>query len=632
MRCRIPVLISLSLILPTIGWAAPEFQSIQPLLKRHCLECHSGDKPAAKIDFSAFQTQKQAMAADDIWERVHEVIQGGTMPPNSNPALPDDQRKQFEHWYEQSFLQVTEIVPGPSPLRHLTRREYQNTLEDLLGIQLNQELAKDGFRFMKPPPSIVEKMLPPDPPGGSGFRNDAAVSSLDQASIIKMLQIARYSVDQIDSSDSAKGLVFGNAESAEELLRSFVIRAFRRPPQEQDITPYLAIYRASRSNGHSHEIAIKDSLVAILTSPNFLYRIEGDDSSAASIYQVQSSELAVRLSYFLWSSTPDASLLQAGINESLLQAETLESQVDRMLQSPKLREFSRNFGGQWLGFHEVISDQVISTGNNNVVKQRLAMYDEALMYFEYLVRENRSIFELIDSQESYINKMLAGVYGIKGFQSPVSTRLAGREDAPDPLILWPHNDLNRGGFLTMAASMAITSAPQRTSPIRRGVWVLDKILGTPVPDPPAVVPPLEDARVPGRNLSVREQLELHTANESCHKCHQHIDPLGLGLENFGPLGRFRQNGVDATGTLPTGQSFTTPAELKKILITQYQEEIRSNVTRRMLAYALGRRLRYYDQPVVDDIIGQLKDGGDRFHVLVKAIISSVPFQFRSANQ
>tara|TARA_Y100000814_G_scaffold127223_1_gene92045 strand:- start:85 stop:639 length:555 start_codon:yes stop_codon:yes gene_type:complete len=184
----------------------------------------------------------------------------------------------------------------------------------------------------------------------------------------------------------------------------------------------------------------------------------------------------------------------------------------------------------------------------------------------------------------------------------------------------------------MAASMAITSAPQRTSPIRRGVWVLDKILGTPVPDPPAVVPPLEDARVPGRNRSVREQLELHTANESCHKCHQHIDPLGLGLENFGPLGRFRQNGVDATGTLPTGQSFTTPAELKKILITQYQEEIRSNVTRRMLAYALGRRLRYYDQPVVDDIIGQLKDGGDRFHVLVKAIISSVPFQFRSANQ
>ena len=158
----------------------------------------------------------------------------------------------------------------------------------------------------------------------------------------------------------------------------------------------------------------------------------------------------------------------------------------------------------------------------------------------------------------------------------------------------------------------------------------DKILGTPVPEPPAVVPPLEDTRVPGKTLTVREQLELHTANESCRNCHQHIDPLGLGLENFGPLGRFRTNNINAAGTLPTGQSFNTPAELKAILISQYSSQIRRNITERMLAYALGRRLRYYDKPVVDDLVKQLKDGEDRFHVLIKAIATSIPFQHRQA--
>ena len=177
--------------------------------------------------------------------------------------------------------------------------------------------------------------------------------------------------------------------------------------------------------------------------------------------------------------------------------------------------------------------------------------------------------------------------------------------------------------------MAITSAPQRTSPIRRGVWVLDKILGTPVPEPPPVVPPLEEGRVAGRNLSVREQLELHTTKADCKKCHQHIDPLGLGLENFGPFGRFRTNNIDASGTLPSGQSFSTPAELKEILIRDHREQIRRNVTRRMLAYALGRRLRYYDKPVIQDLIKQLEAGDDQFHTLVKSIVVSVPFQYRA---
>ena len=631
MRPFILIIASLTCTCLSTCQAAVDFKPVTTILENHCYECHSGEDPAAKLDFQAFETQKQAIESDDVWQRVHEVLRGGTMPPNSKNPVPSERLEQFEHWFDATFLQVTEIVPGTSPLRRLTRREYQNSLEDILGIRLNQELAKDGFRFMKPPPSIVEKLLPQDPPGSSGFRNDAAAMSLDQAGIIKMLQIARYSVDQINSFESSQRLVFQNSENATEILHHFLVRAFRREVSNSQINQYLAIYDASINSGNSHEIAIKDALVAILTSPQFLYRVEQHQPDARQSYRITSSEAATRLSYFLWSSPPDEQLLNAGIQNKLVSSNALEQQLPRMLESPKLREFARNFGGQWLGFHEVISDQVISSGNNNVVKQRLAMYDEAVMYFEYLVRTNRSIFEIVQSQESYINQMLASLYGIKGFKSPIPTRLAGREDAPDPLILWPHSDANRGGYLTMAASMTITSAPQRTSPIRRGVWVLDKILGTPVPEPPAVVPPLEDARIPGKALTVREQLELHTSNESCRVCHQHIDPLGLGLENFGPLGRFRTNGIDATGTLPTGQAFQTPADLKKILVTEYQEEIRRNITQRMLAYALGRRLRYYDKPVVDDIVQQLTAGGDRFHVLIHAIVTSIPFQYRESS-
>ena len=623
------LLFAIFLGLPSVTAAEIPFSQVSVILANRCVDCHSGDDPAGKIDFTAFANQRQAIEADELWERVHEVLRGGTMPPEDEEPLTEAEEKTVQGWFHQTFESVTEIVPGHAPLRRLTRREYQNSIEALLGIQLHQELAKDGFRFMKPPPTIVEKMLPTEPPGGSGFSNDAAVLNLDQTMLLKMLQIAQYSVDQIDSFDSSKELVFAEDTDPAVILNRFLRRAYRRDVQQDEVTKYLQIYHQSRDSGTEFQVAIKDALVAILTSPHFLFRFERKQAQAKAHYRITESELATRLSYFLWSSPPDEALLELAIAGKLSAPETLTAQIKRMLVSPRIREFSRNFAGEWLGFHEVISDQVISSGNNNLVKQRLAMYDEALFYFEYLVKENRSIFEVIDSKETYLNKMLAGVYGVKGFKSPVQLRLRGREDAPDPLVLWKLTNANRGGYLTMAASMAITSAPQRTSPIRRGVWVLDKILGTPVPEPPPVVPPLEEARVAGRNLSVREQLELHTTKADCKKCHQHIDPLGLGLENFGPLGRFRTNNIDASGTLPSGQSFSTPAELKEILIRDHREQIRRNVTRRMLAYALGRRLRYYDKPVIQDLIKQLEAGDDQFHTLVKSIVVSVPFQYRA---
>ncbi len=612
--------------------AEADFSRVVSVLEARCFGCHGPAKKKGKIDFSRFRGLRAAVAADDVWSRMRDKVEKGEMPPEEAEPLSGQQKEILLDWYRATFEAVTEAVPGPSPPRRLTRREYQNSLEELLGIRLQQEIATDGFRFMKPPPSIVEKLLPADPPGGSGFSNDASVLSLNQVTLVKCLRIAQYAVDQIDSVKGARERVFAGRTEAAPLLGQFARRAFRRPVSDREIAVPLRVFESSRAAGESFDRAIKDALIAVLTSSSFLYRIEAGSPDGAKMYPVSDFDLAARLSYFLWSTTPDDELLRLAGEGRLGKPDVLSAQVRRMLRSPKMRELARNFAGQWLGFRELLAPGTISRGNNKAVKLRLAMYDEALLYFEYLVKENRSVLEVVDSRKTYLNKVLAGLYGVRGFRSPVPKRLRGREDAPDPLILWELDDPNRGGYLTMAATMAITSAPQRTSPIRRGVWVLDKMLGTPVPDPPATVPALEKVAAGGRNLTAREQLELHASKPACNQCHRHIDPLGIGLENFGPTGRFRDQGIDAVGKLPTGQEFSTPVELKRILARDLSGQLRRNITERMLSYALGRRLRYYDEPVIRQLIEGLEKGDDRMHVLIDGLIRSVPFRYRASTR
>ena len=605
------------------------FEEVLSVLKSRCFGCHGPKKKKGKLDFSLYSDLTSALLADDIWKKMRTKVEEGEMPPKKAEPLTVEQKEILLDWYKATFEAVTEPVPGPSPPRRLTRREYQNSLEDLLGIELQQEIAKDGFRYMRPPPSIVEKLLLPDPPGASGFNNDGSVLGLNEAALIKYLQIAQYAVGQLDSVKGARELVFGGHKEAAPLLESFLVRAFRRPVEKAETAVYLGVYEKSRAAGESFDRAIKDVLMTALTSSNFLYRIEAAAPGASKPYLVSDFELATRLAYFLWSSTPDDELLRLAGAGKLSEPTVLSAQVQRMLKSPKIREFSRNFAGQWLGFRELLDSSVLVKGGNKLVKQRLAMHDEALLFFEYLVKANRPVLEILDSGKTYLNKILAAIYGVRGFRSPVAKKFRGREDAPDPLILWDIKDPNRGGYLTMAATMAITSAPQRTSPIRRGVWVLDKLLGTPVPDPPPAIPSLEQAGGGRRNLTVREQMKIHASKETCNKCHQHIDPLGLGLENFGPMGRFRSKGIDAAGKLPGGQEFSTPAELKKVLKSDFQGQIRRNIVVRMLSYALGRRLRYYDEPVISLLVRDLEKGEDRLHLLIEGIVRSVSFQYRA---
>ena len=604
------------------------FEEVLSVLKSRCFGCHGPKKQKGKLDFSLYPDLTLALLADDIWKKMRTKVEEGEMPPKKAEQLTAEQKEKLLDWYKATFEALTEPVPGPSLPRRLTRREYQNSLEDLLAIELQQEIAMDGFRYMRPPPSIVEKLLLPDPPGASGFNNDASVLGLNEAALIKYLQIAQYAIGQIDSVKGAREQVFAGHKEPAPLLGRFLRRVFRRPVAEDEIAVYLGIYEKSRAAGTSFDRAVKDALIAALTSSKFLYRIE-TSTSATEAYRVSDFDLATRLSYFLWSSTPDGELLRLAGAGKLSEPVVLSAQVQRMLKSPKIRELSRNFAGQWLGFRELLDSRALVKGGNKMVKLRLAMHDEALLFFEYLVKENRPVLEILDSGKTFLNKILAGTYGVRGFRSPVQKKIRGREDAPDPLILWDIKDPNRGGYLTMAATMAITSAPQRTSPIRRGVWVLDKLLGTPVPDPPPAIPSLEQAGGGRRNLTVREQMKIHASKETCNKCHQHIDPLGLGLENFGPMGRFRSKGIDAAGKLPGGQEFSTPAELKKVLKSDFQGQIRRNIVVRMLSYALGRRLRYYDEPVISLLVRDLEKGEDRLHLLIEGIVRSVPFQYRA---
>ena len=612
--------------------AEARFEEVVSILEARCFGCHGPEKKKGKVNFALYPDLKAALAADDLWKTMRKKVEEGEMPPEKAEQLTAEQKEKLLDWYRVTFEALTEPVPGPSLPRRLTRREYQNSLEDLLGIELQQEIARDGFRYMRPPPSIVEKLLLSDPPGASGFNNDASVLGLNEAALIKYLQIAQYAVGQIDSVKGAREQVFAGHKEPGSLLGQFLRRAFRRPVAEDEIAVYLGIYEKSRAAGASFDRAVKDALIAALTSSNFLYRIEVVDPGATTPYRVSDFDLATRLSYFLWSSTPDAELLGRAAEGKLAEGKVLSAEVQRMLKSPNVREFSRNFAGQWLGFRELLDSRSLVKGGNKMVKLRLAMHDEGLLFFEYLVKENRPVLEILDSQKTFLNKILAGTYGVRGFRSPVQKKFRGREDAPDPLILWELKDPNRGGYLTMAATMTITSAPQRTSPIRRGVWVLDKLLGTPVADPPPAIPSLEEAAAGRRNITIRQQMDLHASKETCNKCHRHIDPLGIGLENFGPMGRFRTKGIDAAGKLPDGQAFSTPAELKKVLKRDFRAQIRRNIASRMLSYALGRRLRYYDEPVILQLVESLEKGEDRLHVLIEGIVSSVPFQYREPSK
>jgi hypothetical protein len=411
-------------------------------------------------------------------------------------------------------------------------------------------------------------------------------------------------------------------EAAQRLLERFATRAFRRPAEPGEIERLLGLYDQQRAAGKSHVEAARVPLLSVLVSPQFLFRIERDraDRDEAGAFRLSDWELASRLSYFLWSSMPDEELFRLCAEGKLRDPAVLRAQVSRMLADPKAQALSENFAAQWLALRKLET----TTPDPELFPAftpslRRAMAAEVRYFFEAVMREDRSILEFVNADWTFANEELARQYGIKDVPGGTMRKI--------PLAGTP-----RGGVLTMAAVLTANSYPTRTSPVKRGKWILEEILGAPPPPPPPNVPELDTpARGQKAANTVRERLARHRADPNCSGCHVRMDALGLGLENFDAVGRWREKEgdlpIDPSGTLPGRKAFKGPAELKALLAGHEQEFARTLVEK-MFVYALGRGVQRGDRQEIKRVTAALAENGWRFSTLIAEIASSYPFQYR----
>jgi mono/diheme cytochrome c family protein len=407
-----------------------------------------------------------------------------------------------------------------------------------------------------------------------------------------------------------------------KIVTDFARRAFRRPVTAKEVEPYIRLVGLAKKNGDSFEEGLCVAVQAILVSPHFLFRIEKDTPTTAASKDgarpLTDHELASRLSYFLWSSMPDAELMRCADNRTLRKPQVLDAQVRRMLRDPKAQTLAENFAGQWLELRKLESQKPdLDKFPAFDEYLRLSMRRETELFFNNIVREDRPVLDFLDANYTFVNERLAKLYGMPGVSGPEFRKVALTGG-------------NRGGILTQASVLTVSSYSTRTSPVLRGKWILDNILNTPPPPPPPDVPSLDETKI-GAGMSLRQQLEEHRKNALCASCHSRLDPLGFALENYDAIGAWREKDgtvpIEATGTLPNGKSFNGPKQLKAILKTDKDAFVLC-ITEKLLTYALGRGIERYDRPTVKTIAARVAKDDYRFSRLVLEIAGSLPFQQR----
>ncbi|HUQ94809.1 MAG TPA: DUF1592 domain-containing protein [Bryobacteraceae bacterium] len=610
-------------LLVTVGHLAAQpsatysFREARGLMKTYCQKCHQGKTAVGGFDLAKFPTLESALARPILWTRAVARVRRGEMPPKGHPAPSIEQREEFSTWMEQTLRSaacVSGLIPGPSPTRRLNRSEYTATVRDLLNIQVNAGRA-----------------LPADGAGGEGFDNAAETLFLSPIHAEKYLEAAKEAV-HYGSQDPRSRAAFLIAEpndtttpepAARKVLEAFLPRAFRRPTPAEEIERYLAMFRGAMARGETYNDAIQFALRAVLISPHFLFRVE-DTNRQPGPRLLDNYALATRLSYFLWGSMPDKTLTELAAKGKLQEREVLNEQIVRLLKDAKSLGLAENFVEQWLNTRElgrdIKPDPQLSKDYYDA-EIRSAIRYEPILFFQEIVTNDLPLLTLLDAKFTILTNKLARFYGLpdKGLrQQPKRVELPGNS--------------HRGGLLSMSAVLAVSSYPQRTSPVLRGKWVLDAILGTPPPPPPPNVPELKEVHSGDAPQTVRERLMRHRENPVCASCHNRIDPLGFGLENYDMLGRWRTEdagkAIDSKGELPDGTAFDGPDQLKAVLLSRKDLFVR-NLTAKMLGYALGRGLTLPDYCTVDRIVEQLEKNGYSSHTLIKEIVWSVPFRYQA---
>ena len=409
---------------------------------------------------------------------------------------------------------------------------------------------------------------------------------------------------------------------ARQILSSLARMAYRRPVGEADISPLMGFYERVRPSS-SFDGGIEKAVEAMLVSPKFLFRVERDPAGA-KVHPISDLELASRLSFFLWSSIPDEELLKLAEQKKLHDPAVLDRQVARMIADSRSRALVENFAGQWLYLRNI----PLATPDPDVFAAfdqslRMSMLQETQLFFEEVVRSNESVLDLLDANFTFLNQRLANHYGIAGVYGSQFRKVT----LADP---------ERGGLLGQASILTVTSYPNRTSVVQRGKWVLENLLGTPPPPPPADVPVLDPHGKDGK-MTLRQAMEAHRANATCAACHARMDPIGFALENYNGIGQWRNKDesgstIDASGKLPDGAAFNGPAGLRKLLVNERRGEFVETIAEKLMTYALGRGLEYYDQPAVREVIRNAAANNYRIGDLITAVVHSTPFQMRRSQE
>lgn len=729
---------------------------VAPLVENYCLDCHGEDYPEGGVSLHDLSNADRVLENRDAWEKAFRLLGIDGMPPRDYDPRPSrDERTALVEWLDLKLYHVDcDLVddPGRVTIRRLNRTEYNNTIRDLLGVDLRpaDDFPSDdvGYGFnnignvLSLPPLLFEKYVDASEkiakatiltepyskriqrfqaeqlktsgganPDGRGFLTMASTGAVycdrnieiageyilrvealaDQAGLdaakmeirvdgkpVKVHEIkghrewGTYEIGQhlaggrrrieaafindyynpkaknprdrdrnlavrcielqgpmnVAPPEVHKQIVFTRPtdsktveQAAAEIFGRLMPSAFRRPVDDVEVNRVVKLVKFATERGDSFERGVQVGLQSLLVSPYFLFRVEHDPDpdNAKAHHRISDYELASRLSYFLWSTMPDDELFRLAKEGKLHEADVLDAQIARMLKDPKADALVENFASQWLNLGNLVEVTPDSKMFPEFTPElRADMVRETQLFAATIFREDRSLLDFLDASFTFANQRLAKHYGIAGVKGDQFRRVA-----------LPAGQ--RAGVLTHGSILTLTSNPNRTSLVQRGKWILDNVLGMELPEPPANIPSLEDGAKESGATSLREQLRIHRENPACSSCHDTLDPLGFGFENFDAIGRWREKSegmpVEAGGTLPGGESFSGPIELVQIL-KKREQDFAELVTKKMLTYALGRGLELPDSCTVDDIVADLQENDYRFTVLVSGIVHSRPFLMR----
>jgi len=591
-------------------------KNVAPFVKKYCLECHSNRRTKGGLNFEPALKKPGESSASRKWTQAFANVNAHDMPPDDADQPSNDERERFlDTLGKVKFL--SEKDPGPFVIRRLTKVEYGNTLHDLFGVD----------------PEVAREL--PDEVAGEGYLNSLSPMQTEQYLGIANEVLNRLLAPKGKPPTEGQKRLFGGPpapgqderNAAKKVALNWARQAYRRPPSEEEVGVLLNVFELGRANQLDYTGSLRLMMKAVLVSPQFLFITPAKAAETdKTIVPLDDHQLASRLSYLLWATMPDRELDALADAGKLHEPAVLKTQVRRLLADPRSRALFDGFGAHWLGLGKLAGKTFDKEKFPQMTSAlRMAMYEEARLYFDSILQGNLSVVRFVDGDYTFLNATLAGIYGMEKSVVGPEMRKVTLKDA------------NRGGILAMPGILATTSFPNRTSAVNRGVWVLEQVLGEHVPPAPPNVPALEkqDQKKVG-NLTLRQRTELHRTNVVCANCHKILDPIGFGLENFDAIGRWRDKddtggAIDASGELPGGKSFASPKELKAILASR-QDDLARNLTEKLLAYALCRQLDGYDHIVVDQLMKSISADGYKMQTLISEVITSYPFLNRRVRE